>query len=63
MSRQQRNFNPSFKAKVALESIQGLRTISELGFCIGVLEEALCLGENERGQTTANAISRCIIAV
>ena len=30
MSRKRRNFNPSFKAKVALESIQGLRTISEL---------------------------------
>ncbi len=30
MSRKRRNFSPSFKAKVALESVQGLRTISEL---------------------------------
>ncbi len=30
MSRKRRQFSPSFKAKVALESIQGLRTISEL---------------------------------
>ena len=44
MSRQQRNFNPTFKAKVPLESIQGLRTISELDFCIEALEEALCPG-------------------
>lgn len=30
MSRKRRNFSPSFNAKVALESVQGLRTISEL---------------------------------
>lgn len=30
MSRKRRNFSPSFKAKVALESVKGLRTISEL---------------------------------
>ncbi len=30
MSRKRRQFSPSFKAKVALESVQGLRTISEL---------------------------------
>lgn len=30
MSRKRRNFSPSFKAKVALESVQGHRTISEL---------------------------------
>jgi putative transposase len=30
MSRKRRNFNPSLKAKVALEAIKGHRTISEL---------------------------------
>ena len=30
MARKRRNFSPSFKAKVALESVQGLRTSSEL---------------------------------
>ena len=30
MARKRRNFNPSLKAKVALEAIKGHRTISEL---------------------------------
>lgn len=30
MARKRRSFSPAFKAKVALEAIQGLKTISEL---------------------------------